>query len=136
MITVLFACVQNAGRSQMAAGLFYALVDPAAARAISAGTRPAVHVHPEVVEAMRDVGVELGNQRPTLLTEGVAASAEVLVTMGCGESCPFVSGVERVEWNISDPNGQSMERVRSIRDEIRRHVEQLIASRGWPRREN
>ena len=128
------AAGSGARERKMAAGFFNALADPSTARAISAGTRPAAHVHPEVVEAMREVDVSLESTTPTLLTDGVAAGAQVLVTMGCGESCPFVPGVERVEWNIADPNGQPMERVRAIRDEIRGRVERFIASRGWSRR--
>lgn len=134
MKTVLFACVHNAGRSQMAAGFFNELVDPSAARAISAGTQPATHVHPEVVNVMREVGIDLERSQPTLLTEDLTAGVHVLVTMGCGESCPFVRGVERVEWEIPDPKGQPIERVRKIRDDIRVRVDQLIATHGWQRR--
>lgn len=134
MTTVLFACVHNAGRSQMAAGFFNELVDPSAARAISAGTQPATHVHPEVVNVMREVGIDLERSQPTLLTENLAAGVQILVTMGCGESCPFVPGVERVEWEIPDPKGQPIQRVRKIRDDIRVQVEKLIATHGWQRR--
>ncbi|MDX2167760.1 MAG: arsenate reductase ArsC [Deltaproteobacteria bacterium] len=133
MTTVLFACVHNAGRSQMAAAFFNQLVDPAAARAISAGTQPATHVHPEVVNVMREVGIDLERSQPTLLTEHLAAGVQILITMGCGESCPFVPGVERVEWEIPDPKGQPILRVRKIRDDLRAQVEQFIASHGWPR---
>jgi arsenate reductase len=133
MITVLFACVHNAGRSQMASGLFNALADPSAARALSAGTQPAAHVHPEVAAVMREVGVDLDGTTPTLLTDDVVARVQILVTMGCGETCPFVPGVERIEWDIPDPKGQPLERVRGIRDDIRARVAQLIASHGWQR---
>jgi arsenate reductase len=129
--TVLFACVHNAGRSQMAAAFFNALADPARARAISAGTAPGDAVHPEVVEAMRAVGVDLGSARPRQLTPALAAEAVLLVTMGCGEACPFVPGLERDDWNLPDPKGQPPERVRAIRDDIRTRVERLIAARGW-----
>lgn len=133
MKTVLFACVHNAGRSQMAAGFFNSLADPAAARAISAGTQPADHVHPEVLDVMREIGIDLSAAVPRLLSEALAGSVQVLVTMGCGETCPFVPGVERIEWEIPDPKGQPRERVRSIRDQVRRNVEALIASHGWQR---
>ena len=93
MKTVLFACVHNAGRSQMAAAFFNASANPAGARAISAGTQPAAHVHPEVANVMREVGIDLERTHPTLLTEELVAGVQILVTMGCGESCPFVPGV-------------------------------------------
>jgi arsenate reductase len=131
MTTVLFACVQNAGRSQMAAAFFNALADPARARAISAGTRPAAHVHPEVVQAMREVGMDLGAVTPTRLTHDLAATADLLVTMGCGEQCPLVPGLVREEWTLADPHAGSVERVRAIRDDIRRRVQRLIADHGW-----
>lgn len=133
MITVLFACVHNAGRSQMAAGFFDALADPALAHAISAGTQPAEHVHPEVLQVMREVGIDLSGARPALLTDAVAAGVQVLVTMGCGETCPFVPGVERIEWDVPDPKGRPLERVRAIRDNVRARVEQLITTHGWQR---
>ena len=133
MITVLFACVHNAGRSQMAAAFFAQLADPAQARAISAGTEPGAHVHPEVVAAMREAGIDLGQAVPTRLTEALAASARILVTMGCGETCPVVPGVERIDWSIADPKGQPPDRVRQIRDDVRARVDQLIAARGWRR---
>ena len=135
MTTVLFACVHNAGRSQMAAGFFNALADPALAHGISAGTQPAEHVHPEVLQVMREGGIDLGGATPALLTDAVATGVQVLVTMGCGETCPFVPGVERIEWDISDPKGQPLERVRAIRDDLRARVEQLIATHGWQRPE-
>jgi arsenate reductase (thioredoxin) len=128
MITVLFACVHNAGRSQMASGFFNARADSGAAHAMSAGTQPAEHVHPEVVQVMREVGIDLSGVTPTLLTDALASSVQVLVTMGCGEACPFVHGAERIEWDIPDPKGQPLERVRAIRDNIRARVEQLIAT--------
>lgn len=134
MRTVLFACVHNAGRSQMAAAFFNALVDPRLAHALSAGTQPAASVHPEVAEVMREVGIDLGAAQPTLLTEKLAGSVQVLVTMGCGETCPFVAGVERIEWDIPDPKGQAPERVRAIRDDLSSRVERLLADRGWQRR--
>ena len=127
MKTVLFACVHNAGRSQMAAALFDRLADPAKARAISAGTEPGDRVHPEVVDAMREVGVDLSNTRPRLLTDDLAREADLLVTMGCGEACPHVPGLVRDDWPLPDPKGQPPQRVREIRDEIRVRVEELVA---------
>jgi arsenate reductase len=123
---VLFACVQNAGRSQMAAAFFNAFADPSTARAISAGTAPASQVHPEVIAAMREVGIELGGAAPRLLTRALAEQAHLLVTMGCGESCPFVPGLRREDWSLEDPKGKPVESVRAIREEIRRRVEQLV----------
>lgn len=128
--TILFACTQNAGRSQMAAAFFNAMSNSGLARAISAGTRPAERVHPEVVVAMQEAGLDLSRARPQLLTPALASQAKVLVTMGCGEECPLVPGVRRVEWTISDPHGQTIERVRAIRDEIRDSVWHLIATEG------
>jgi len=128
---VLFACVQNAGRSQIAAALFNALADSTEARAISAGTRPAAHVHPEVVVAMREVGIDLVDAIPTRLTDELARTAALVVTMGCGEVCPAVPGLRRLAWDVADPHGQRADRVRGIRDGIRRQVEALIAAEGW-----
>jgi len=131
--TVIFACVHNAGRSQMAAAFFNQLADPARARALSAGTQPAAHVHPEVLAAMREAGLDLSGARPTLLTDELAAGAHLLVTMGCGETCPVVPGLRRLDWPLDDPKGQDPARVRAIRDEIRERVRNLIAVEGWGR---
>jgi arsenate reductase len=128
---VIFACVHSAGRSQMAAAFFNALADPTKARAMSAGTEPAARVHPEVVTAMREVGIDVSHATPRLLTPELAAGAGLLVTMGCGEQCPFVPGLRRDDWNIADPKGQPPDRVREIRDDVREHVERLIAAEGW-----
>lgn len=128
---VVFACVHNAGRSQMAAAFFNDLADPRKAEALSAGTRPGEHVHPEVVEAMREVGVDLTGARPRRLTAELASRARMLVTMGCEEECPMVPGVEREDWPLSDPKGQPIERVREIRDDIRRRVRSLIELKDW-----
>jgi arsenate reductase len=117
----------------MAAAFFNRFADPAKARAISAGTEPAQRVHPEVVDAMREVGIDLSAARPRHLTPEVAAQASLLVTMGCGEACPFVAGLKRDDWDLPDPKGQPPERVRAIREEIRERVERLIATRGWSR---
>jgi len=127
MKTILFACVHNAGRSQMAAALFNRLADPARARAISAGTQPGERVHPEVVEAMRELDIDLTDVRPRLLTDDLAREADLLVTMGCGEACPHVPGLARDDWPLPDPKGQPPARVRAIRDQIRARVEELAA---------
>ncbi len=133
MKRVIFACVHNAGRSQMAAAFFGALADPARARGVSAGTQPAGRVHPEVVVAMGEVGIDLSSAVPTLLTEELARGADLLITMGCGEKCPLVPGLERDDWPVPDPKGQPPERVQAIRDEVRRRVVALVAGRGWGR---
>src|SRR6185369_8561449 len=131
MKTVLFACVHNAGRSQMAAAWFNALADPLQARAISAGTDPGPRVHPEVLAVMREVGVDLAAASTTKLTPEVAQRAQLLVTMGCGDECPYVPGAERDDWPLEDPKGKPIERVREIRDEIRGRVRVLIEREGW-----
>ena len=131
MKTVLFACVHNAGRSQMAAAWFNRLVDPAKAHAISAGTDPGTRVHPEVVVAMREVGVDLAGASTTRLTPDVAQQAQWLVTMGCGDECPYVPGAQRDDWPLEDPKGKPIDRVREIRDEIRDRVQALIEHEGW-----
>jgi arsenate reductase len=133
MKTVIFACVHNAGRSQMAAAFFNELADPARARAVSAGTQPAAHVHPEVVAAMRELGIDLSNARPRHLTDDLARGAEMLVTMGCGEQCPAVSGLRRADWPLTDPKGQGPDAVAHIRDEIRARVGRLLVDEGWAR---
>jgi arsenate reductase len=124
--TVIFACVHNAGRSQMAAAFFNALADPLKARALSAGTEPAPSVHPGVVQAMREVGMDLSAARPQRLTAELAAGADLLVTMGCGEACPYVPGLRRMDWPLRDPKGLSVDEVRGIRDEVRARVEGLL----------
>ncbi len=126
MKTVLFACIHNAGRSQMAAAWFNALADHEQVRGISAGTEPGARVHPEVVEAMREVGIELEGRKPQKLTDELAASATLLVTMGCGEACPYVPGLRRLDWPLEDPKGKPIERVREIRDEVKAHVVKLL----------
>lgn len=131
MTTVLFACVRNAGRSQMAAAFFNALADPSKARGLSAGTDPAPHVHPEVVAAMQEVGIDLSNASTQCLTPDVAAQAQFLITMGCGDRCPIVPGAKRDDWPLDDPGGQPLEDVRRIRDAIRSRVERLIRQEGW-----
>ncbi len=131
MKNVIFACVHNAGRSQMAAAFFNGSADPAKATAVSAGTEPATHVHPEVIDVMREVGIDLSRAVPQRLTDELASRASLLVTMGCGEACPFVPGLERADWNLEDPKGQPLERVRAVRDEVRERVAELVRSRRW-----
>ena len=131
---IVFACVHNAGRSQMAAAFFNELADPAAARAVSAGTQPGAHVHPEVVEVMRESGIDLSDAEPRKLTEALAVGAAMLVTMGCGDECPVIPGARRDDWPLADPKGQPLARVREIRDEIRARVTALLEAQGWARR--
>jgi arsenate reductase len=127
MIKVIFACVHNAGRSQMAAASFNQLADRTKAEAISAGTDPGPRVHPEVLAAMQEIGIDLSHAQPQKLTEELARQAQLLITMGCGDNCPYVPGLRRDDWPLRDPKGQPMEEVRKIRDEIRARVESLLA---------
>jgi len=136
MKTVLFACIHNAGRSQMAAALFNLYADAALAHAISAGTQPGERVHPEVQLAMKELDVDLSGVRPQKLTDELATSAQLLVTMGCGEACPYVPGLERKDWPLEDPKGKSIEAVREIRNEVTRHVLDLLSARGWLRKDS
>jgi arsenate reductase (thioredoxin) len=126
MKTVIFACVHNAGRSQMAAAFFNELAPAGLVRAESAGTNPGTRVHPQVVEAMREVGIDLSSATPQKLTTELASRAEMLITMGCGDECPVVPGLIRDDWPLDDPKGRSLDEVRRIRDEIRRRVETLL----------
>jgi glycerol uptake facilitator-like aquaporin len=126
--TYLFACVHNAGRSQMAAALFNVYADRRNCRAISAGTTPADRIHPEVVESMREIGIDMRAGKPQRLTADLAKTCSVLVTMGCGEACPYVPGLKTIEWDIPDPKEQSREAVREIRDDIHEKVKALIRS--------
>jgi len=130
MKSYLFACIHNAGRSQMAAAWFNHLADPAKARGVSAGTEPGARVHPEVLAAMREVGIDLAAAVPRKLTDDLARASALLITMGCGEACPVVPGLRREDWPLEDPKGKSVERVREIRDEIRARVADLIAREG------
>lgn len=126
MSVVLFVCVQNAGRSQMAE----ALLDRASDGRIvarSAGSRPAERVHPEVAEALGELGVDVSNVRPKGLTPGVTEGVDVVVTMGCGDDCPVIPGARVLEWDLPDPHGRPIDEVRAIRDEIARRVEALAA---------
>ena len=125
MLRVIFACVHNAGRSQMAAAFFNAFADPGAACAVSAGTHPSDRVHAEVVAAMREVDIDLSRAVPQLLTGALLKDASMLVTMGCGEECPFVPGLQREDWPLPDPKGKDDNAVRAIRDEVRMRVAEL-----------
>ncbi|MGE0443050.1 MAG: low molecular weight phosphatase family protein [Gemmatimonadales bacterium] len=129
--TVIFACVHNAGRSQMAAAWFNRLADPARARALSAGTAPGTRVHPEVATVMAESGIDLSGAVPQRLTDELARGATHLITMGCGDQCPVVPGVVRGDWPLPDPKGQPLDVVRGIRDEIRARVAGMIAEHGW-----
>ncbi|HEY0715748.1 MAG TPA: arsenate reductase ArsC [Polyangia bacterium] len=126
MKTVIFACVHNAGRSQMAAAWLRQLGNPSKVRVLSAGTQPGTRVHPEVLAAMYEVGIDLSTMEPKLLTDELASQASMLITMGCGEACPAVPGLRREDWPLTDPKGQPMPRVREIRDEVRARIEDLI----------
>jgi len=132
-IRVLFACVHNAGRSQMAAAFFNQLADLGLAKAVSAGTRPGDRVHPEVVAVMREVGVDLAQVLPRQLSADIADGARMLITMGCGDECPIVPGAERDDWPLDDPKGKSLDDVRRIRDDIRARVEALVNEHHWAR---
>jgi arsenate reductase (thioredoxin) len=130
MVKVIFACVHNAGRSQMAAAFFNQLADRERAQAVSAGTEPGPRVHSEVLAAMQEIGVDLSNARPQKLTEELASDAQLLITMGCGDKCPYVPGLRRDDWPLQDPKGKPMEEVRAIRDEIRGRVQSLLSLEG------
>lgn len=133
MTTVLFACVHNAGRSQMAAALFNTQADPQKATAISAGTHPAAQVHPEVVAVMRARGIDLSGAVPQQLTDTLAHQVQWLITMGCGDECPIVPGAHRLDWPIPDPRGQPDHAVAAIATDIEQRVRGLIAAEHWQR---
>jgi protein-tyrosine-phosphatase len=128
MATALFVCLHNAGRSQMSAALFER-AGGGRHRALSAGTTPAERVHPEVVQVMREPGfeIDLGDRKPQLLTRELAEHADVVVTMGCGDECPYIPGRRYIDWDLPDPAGQPITEVRAIRDDIARRVEALVA---------
>jgi len=130
MFSVIFACVHNAGRSQMAAAFFNQLADPGKARALSAGTEPGERVHPEVQTVMQEIGIDLSNAKPQKLTEELARDARFLITMGCGDKCPYVPGLRRDDWPLTDPKGLPIEAVRTIRDEVQRRVQELLTREG------
>ncbi|HWC18192.1 MAG TPA: aquaporin [Terriglobales bacterium] len=123
--TYIFACIHNAGRSQMASA-FFNLYAAKGCHAISAGTMPADRVHPEVMEVMQEIGIDLSEAKPQKLTDELARHADVLVTMGCGEACPFVPGLRIIDWSIADPKGQPLGTVRGIRDQIHEQIKALI----------
>jgi protein-tyrosine-phosphatase len=125
MATVLFVCLHNAGRSQMS----HALFQQAAGNkhhALSAGTTPGDRVHPEVVQAMRELGIDLSDRQPQLLTRELAEQADIVITMGCGDECPYIPGKRYIDWDLQDPKDQPVERVREIRDDVAKRVRQLI----------
>jgi arsenate reductase len=130
---VVFACARDSGRAQMAAAFFNLLADPARATAYAAGVEPAESVHPEVVAAMKEVGVDLSAARPQLLTAEMMRGAALVVTMGGGEDCPYVLGLRMEDWPIGDPDGQSPERVREMRDDVGLMVAHLVSIRRWVR---
>jgi arsenate reductase (thioredoxin) len=127
MATVLFVCLHNAGRSQMSQALFQRA---AAGRhtALSAGTTPAEHVHPEVVEVMQELGIDLAGRRPQLLTHELSQQADIVVTMGCGDECPYVPGKRYIDWDLPDPKGRPLDEVRAIRDDIAQRIDALLAN--------
>jgi protein-tyrosine-phosphatase len=126
MAHVLFVCLHNAGRSQMSQAIFE---QPAGARheAESAGTAPAERVHPEVIEVMREIGIDLGDRVPRKLTREMAERADVIVTMGCGDECPYVPGTRYIDWDLPDPKGRPIEEVRRTRDVIAERVGVLVS---------
>jgi arsenate reductase len=126
MFKVIFACVHNAGRSQMAAAFFNHLANPAIAEAISAGTEPGLRIHPEVLTVMHEDGIDLSGAEPRKLTEELAREAQLLVTMGCGDKCPYVPGLRRDDWPLRDPKGLPEDDVRAIRDDVKARVVKLI----------
>jgi protein-tyrosine-phosphatase len=126
MSTVLFVCLHNAGRSQMSQALF----DRAAGgrhTALSAGTTPGERVHPEVVEVMRELHIDLADRTPQLLTRELAEQADLVITMGCGDQCPYIPGKRYLDWDLPDPKGRPIDEVRATRDEIKTRVESLLA---------
>jgi protein-tyrosine-phosphatase len=125
MSTVLFVCRQNAGRSQMSQALFQR-ASGGRHQALSAGTTPAAHVHPEVVDVMRELGINLADRTPQRLTQELAAQADIVVTMGCGDECPFIPGKRYIDWDLTDPAGEPLSEVRAIRDDIDQRVQTLV----------
>ena len=133
MKTYIFACVHNAGRSQMSAAFFNQIADPSKARGISAGTQPGDRVHPVVVDVMHEVDIDLADAKPQKLTAELAEGAEMLITMGCGDECPYVPGLRRDDWPLPDPKGRPLEEVRAVRDDIRNRVTELVETEGLSR---
>lgn len=133
MEIVIFACIHNAGRSQMAAAFFNEYADRTKAQAISAGTQPASTVHPEVKTVMNEVEISLANAQPKLLTAELAKDAKYLITMGCKENCPYIPGLTILDWPFQDPKGQSLENVRTTREKIKMQVLAFLAQNLWLR---
>ena len=129
MATILFVCLHNAGRSQMSQALFERAVT-GGRTALSAGTTPAERVHPEVIKVMSEIGIDLSDRQPQLLTTELAEQADVVVTMGCGDACPYIPGKRYIDWELPDPKGLPISEVRAIRDDIARRVEELVADLG------
>ena len=129
MAHVLFVCLHNAGRSQMSQALFERAAQ-GRHTAASAGTQPAERVHPQVVDAMRELDIDLADRRPRLLDRELAEHADVVVTMGCGDECPYIPGKRYIDWDLEDPAGLQLDRVRAIRDDIDRRVRRLAAELG------
>ena len=125
MSRVLFVCLHNAGRSQMSAALFERAAE-GRHRALSAGTTPAEQVHPEVVTVMRELGIDLAGRVPRKLTRELAEQADVVVTMGCGDECPYIPGKRYLDWDLPDPKGRPLDEVRALRDDIASRVEALL----------
>jgi arsenate reductase len=128
---VCFACIHNAGRSQMAAALWNALCDPTRTHAISAGTEPAARVHPEVATVLSEIGIDVSTAQPQKLTPELLSDVSLLITMGCGEACPQApSSIRRDDWPLPDPKGQSLEAVRALRDDIEERVRSRLLAEG------
>jgi len=131
--TVLFVCLHNAGRSQMSQALFERAAN-GRHHVLSAGTTPGDRVHPQVVEAMRELGIDLADRKPQLLTRELAEQADLVITMGCGDECPFIPGKRYIDWDLPDPKDQPLDQVRAIRDDIAERVTQLLTELDWPAR--
>ncbi len=131
MTMVIFACVHNAGRSQMAAAIFNKFADPTKARAVSAGTQPVDQVHLRVKMAMSELDIDLSQAKPIKLTPEFAAGASYLITMGCKESCPLIPNTTTMDWPFEDPNGKELDQVRFIRDMIKARVLSFLAEKLW-----
>jgi len=129
--TILFACVHNAGRSPMAAAFFNSMADPGKAVAVSAGTEPLAALYPAAVTVMQELGMDISGWEPKRLTEEMAAGAQMLITMGCGDDCPAAPGVPREDWPIEDPGDLPMDRVRRIQELLLTRVMRLIDAQGW-----
>lgn len=131
MTTVIFACVHNAGRSQMAAAFFNKYADRSKAKAISAGTQPVDQIHLRVRMVMSEVDIDLSGIKPTKLTQELATNASYLITMGCKENCPYIPNTTMMDWPFEDPNGKELDQVRIIRDMIKAKVLNFLAERLW-----